>query len=62
MLPDTMEEDPMMPMGWLEEAGQAVELLRGEQRWQLALALLLEGSKGGLEKVSPCNQVTASLP
>lgn len=62
MLQDTMEEDPKMPTGRLEEAGQAVGLLGGEQRWPLAVALLLAGSEGGYERVSPCNQVTASFP
>lgn len=57
-----MEADPVMPTGRLEEAGQAVELLGGELRWTLVLALLLAGSKGGYERVSPCSWVTASLP
>jgi len=56
-----MEEDPVMPTGQLEKAGQAVELLRRELRWTLVLALLLAGSKGGYERVSPCNRVTASF-
>lgn len=57
-----MEADPMMPTGRLEEAGQAVELLRGELRCTLALALLPAGSRGGYERVSPRSWVTASLP
>lgn len=32
VLQDIAEEDPVMPTAWLEEAGQAAELLRRELR------------------------------
>lgn len=62
VLQDIAEEDPVMPTAWLEEAGQAAELLRRELRWPLVLALLQAGSKGGYDRVSARDHVTASLP
>lgn len=50
-----------MPGGWLEEAGQAAELLGAETRL-LVLGILQAGSKGGCERVSQTKRVTASLP